>query len=1465
MSAALHIPMCNNPGCEAQLKQLSQTFTHLGNNVEDDKRLNGRFSCQFKENLNKCPFTILHYCEHLWLKIKNHKDILTLTKELNNKLICVHLKKRLSGDKKTFGEASFHDFFHDFNLINLTTDQDIRKFAYDVFLSLQRCHVGTQQTDAEIPVKLMPRAHVRMASESAPPGSYVNEPLAARQFFERMSFLYQQVAEMEHVREESFVKYPDVNVYMFVPTAYIRLESYTAQNFPPLIFTKMNDFHEFKECVRLLRNEDTFNVSFFLNKVIPELYNESCALGLAIVATSQHCILAERSVSMLELLLFRGQLRPGFNTIDDLQGVQLELCNLISQLSQSLSGRLRQRSSTGQTNKDDLIKRTCNLIVLIQLENLMKCAKKDNWLDYTSFNSDLSNILSSCKQSDYTKTCLKTLDVLLGKLTNKQHKTIQSVLHQNTVEELVLLAKEFWGKELPLTLVYVFQCLKKLFKNRDLKIVEVLGDCLQMKSRLPIGQVSVHPVVSAILFRGLSHFVTFCLREACHTRIHEICGEVMKLIDSTSKQQSPNEIRQLQQALIFDPSPDIRTEIIKLLGTKGVYEECIESFLVNEIENLLCPYLSIDPTLPSPSSEMSLLGKFQQTPVIVFVHKPRVTEHWGDRMYANDRHDQHHKIRLAKITVILKQLDHDNILKLFAYRLRGIPQFYISEYYPTNLQEFLTNRNVNRRYCKEKILLSYVVQTCSALDYCHEKNIVHCNLTAASLFLAGEEQVKLGKFHIAVKLTDLAETVLEDTSIIPTRWSAPETLRSGIVSKSSDIAMFGNLMYEILSHGVLPHFRENPCDQEFVSQAIYLSQLHRETCFTDEQYSLMQRCTHYCPTRRPSVVQLMMELQEIVHGNSTEDSLIYVYPDLQHEFLKPSTEYKRGIPKIKYSTVVEQMTDTLSPRLEKTIDENLQQYRVGQFLLFKETVHGHFFKNIISHVQRGDLDSVVPRINIENMGNRNTFLISVFLPGTCSGDILSLIEKKQLCDQPKSFTELILKVAEMLKSLHEQHFVLGELKASHVYVDQTGESLKVYPISFKNLNYIRRSHRPRTSGTNEDTFHMSQAKDVYMFGKFVMEVLHKVESLISHEENYESIDYQIYGFQREDKCPGSVYNIISQCLRKNHQDRPPMDDVIRTLFYEVNEINFLPSTVSTPATSISNVDIDGDGEGNDQRGNLSSLSSCLHRIKAFQNETLHLAYGEETELKKSKPRLDTCYSIVETSPSNSSRKIGHEQNRGSSSERYMLKENKTSLDVYAEIGSRVDLSSQHNYFHISKCSSSKLETSSSSQTFRPLPPLPLPPARSQGSAHSSVRTFGERSQGPDRSYTISPLACMPNHLFTPSNTRGLISTGIRSASSHYDILRPELDSGDETVRYTHVNLRKCSNLNSDKSREWLQSRDQQMHRQPLDDDGYLSPYDVYPPSDNVNDCIQNLDNATTKDFSRNIHGSLSCTKLSKSI
>lgn len=53
-----------------------------------------------------------------------------------------------------------------------------------------------------------------------------------------------------------------------------------------------------------------------------------------------------------------------------------------------------------------------------------------------------------------------------------------------------------------------------------------------------------------------------------------------------------------------------------------------------------------------------------------------MTEHWEDRMYANDRHDQHYKIRLAKITVILKQLDHDNILKLFAYRLRGIPQFY---------------------------------------------------------------------------------------------------------------------------------------------------------------------------------------------------------------------------------------------------------------------------------------------------------------------------------------------------------------------------------------------------------------------------------------------------------------------------------------------------------------------------------------------------------------------------------------------------------------------------------------------------------------------------------------------------------------------------------------------------------------------------------------------------------------------
>ena len=54
--------------------------------------------------------------------------------------------------------------------------------------------------------------------------------------------------------------------------------------------------------------------------------------------------------------------------------------------------------------------------------------------------------------------------------------------------------------------------------------------------------------------------------------------------------------------------------------------------------------------------------------------------------------------------------------------------------------------------------------------------------------------------------------------MIPTRWSAPESLKSNNYSVASDVWMFGHLMYEVLTHGGLPYADIEEEDSELLKK-----------------------------------------------------------------------------------------------------------------------------------------------------------------------------------------------------------------------------------------------------------------------------------------------------------------------------------------------------------------------------------------------------------------------------------------------------------------------------------------------------------------------------------------------------------------------------------------------------------------------------------------------------------------------
>ncbi|KAI8779908.1 protein kinase, partial [Biomphalaria glabrata] len=74
--------------------------------------------------------------------------------------------------------------------------------------------------------------------------------------------------------------------------------------------------------------------------------------------------------------------------------------------------------------------------------------------------------------------------------------------------------------------------------------------------------------------------------------------------------------------------------------------------------------------------------------------------------------------------------------------------------------EYLVNKSLNRKLYHEKTLLQYLLQVALALEYCHQEQIVHCDLTAANMYVDMEDRVKLSNFHLALKVTNSEEARL---------------------------------------------------------------------------------------------------------------------------------------------------------------------------------------------------------------------------------------------------------------------------------------------------------------------------------------------------------------------------------------------------------------------------------------------------------------------------------------------------------------------------------------------------------------------------------------------------------------------------------------------------------------------------------------------------------------------------------
>ena len=164
--------------------------------------------------------------------------------------------------------------------------------------------------------------------------------------------------------------------------------------------------------------------------------------------------------------------------------------------------------------------------------------------------------------------------------------------------------------------------------------------------------------------------------------------------------------------------------------------------------------------------------------------------------------------RFEREAVILKKLNHPNIVRLYATgRYRGTP-FYVMEFVDGESLEAMLQRR--GRFTWEEVV-ALGGQVCAALQHAHQQGIVHRDLKPANVMMTPAGVVKLTDFGIAKGL-EVTQLTATNCTVGTASYMSPEQCRGERhLSHKSDLYSLGVVFYELLT-GRRPFLADNILD-----------------------------------------------------------------------------------------------------------------------------------------------------------------------------------------------------------------------------------------------------------------------------------------------------------------------------------------------------------------------------------------------------------------------------------------------------------------------------------------------------------------------------------------------------------------------------------------------------------------------------------------------------------------------------
>ncbi|XP_057710804.1 non-receptor tyrosine-protein kinase TNK1 isoform X7 [Corythoichthys intestinalis] len=207
----------------------------------------------------------------------------------------------------------------------------------------------------------------------------------------------------------------------------------------------------------------------------------------------------------------------------------------------------------------------------------------------------------------------------------------------------------------------------------------------------------------------------------------------------------------------------------------------------------------------------------------------------------------------------MQSLDHPHIIRLYGVVLTHPLKMVTELAQFGSLYDTLRSRQFE--YPLTRLWL-FAGQIAAGMDYLETRRFIHRDLAARNVLLASRETVKLADFGLMRGLSrDADHYVMSAHRRIPFAWCAPESLRVGSFSHSSDVWMFGVTLWEMFTY----------CEEPWLGlsgrQILWRveregERLEKPPDSPREMYAIMRKCWACNPSDRPNFAQLATMVTE---------------------------------------------------------------------------------------------------------------------------------------------------------------------------------------------------------------------------------------------------------------------------------------------------------------------------------------------------------------------------------------------------------------------------------------------------------------------------------------------------------------------------------------------------------------------------------------------------------------------------